>query len=156
MDFQDYQNLAQRTANRELTTEQKMLNGAMGLCGESGEVIDLLKKHLAQGHPLDKERVLEEVGDVLWYCAELATALEANLEDVAIRNIYKLKARYPQGFDAERSIHREGEHHAGHQRRDPPEDGRAARQAERIGAAAGTSASGRLGVAAHRQEALDG
>ncbi len=106
MDFQEYQNLAQRTANGSLTRRQKMLNGAMGLCGESGEVIDIMKKHLAQGHPLDRGRILEEVGDVMWYCAELATALDANLEDVAHDNIMKLKRRYPDGFDPEHSIHR--------------------------------------------------
>ena len=106
MDFQDYQNFAQRTANRTLTRHQKMLNGAMGLCGESGEVIDLMKKHLAQGHALNREHILEEIGDCLWYCAELATALDANLEDIASDNIAKLKKRYPKGFDSERSIHR--------------------------------------------------
>jgi NTP pyrophosphatase (non-canonical NTP hydrolase) len=79
----------------------------MGLNGEAGECIDLLKKHLFQGHKLDKDKLTEELGDVLWYCAELACGLSVTLEEVAQRNIEKLKKRYPEGFDAERSINRE-------------------------------------------------
>jgi NTP pyrophosphatase (non-canonical NTP hydrolase) len=79
----------------------------MGLCGESGEAIDIVKKHLAQGHELDKAHLAKELGDIAWYLAETATALDLNLEDVFQANIDKLKKRYPEGFDALRSIHRE-------------------------------------------------
>lgn len=51
--------------------------------------------------------MVEELGDVLWYCAELAVGLGVTLEDVAAANIDKLRARYPQGFDAERSRNRD-------------------------------------------------
>ena len=101
-----YQTLAMTTLNPELTKRDVLLNGVMGLCGESGECIDLVKKHLFQGHELDRERLAKELGDVAWYLAEAAYALDLKLEDVLRGNLNKLKKRYPQGFDAERSIHR--------------------------------------------------
>ena len=87
-------------------TENYLLNGVMGLCGESGEVIDLVKKHLYQGHELDKTKVAEETGDCLWYCALIATAIDMNLGDIMQLNIDKLKRRYPAGFDKARSVNR--------------------------------------------------
>ena len=83
-----------------------LINGVMGLCGESGEVIDIVKKHLHQGHALDREKLIKELGDVAWYLAEIATALNVSLEDVLEGNIQKLRQRYPEGFDTEKSIHR--------------------------------------------------
>lgn len=100
----EYQLLAQRTSPNE--GRSRIVNGCMGLCGESGECIDHLKKHLNQGHPLDEEKLAEELGDVLWYCAELAAGLNMTLEAIARNNIEKLKKRYPDGFSAEKSIHR--------------------------------------------------
>ena len=76
----------------------------MGLCGESGEVIDIVKKHLAQGHELDKDKIAKELGDVAWYLAEVAYALDLKLEDVLVMNIEKLKKRFPNGFNVEDSI----------------------------------------------------
>ena len=107
MTINEYQKLALTTLNPELSQEEILLNGAMGLCGESGEVIDLLKKHLHQGHPLDREKMLKELGDVAWYLAETAYALDCDLETVLQRNIEKLKERYPEGFSEERSRNRE-------------------------------------------------
>ena len=78
----------------------------MGLCGESGEAIDLVKKYLMQGHDLDKAHLAKELGDVAWYLAETATAIGYDLETILQANIDKLKARYPDGFDAARSMHR--------------------------------------------------
>ena len=78
----------------------------MGLCGESGEAIDIVKKWLAQGHQLDKEHLAKELGDIAWYLAEAATALDLNLEDILEANIEKLKKRYPEGFDIHRSLER--------------------------------------------------
>lgn len=107
MHMNEYQKLAQRTCNITGTTADKLLNGCMGLNGEAGECIDLLKKHLFQGHELDREKLIEELGDVLWYCAELAAGLGVGLEEVAQRNVDKLRRRYPDGFDPERSVHRD-------------------------------------------------
>lgn len=170
--FEDYRVLAQRTTNKSLSHREHVINAALGLCGEAGEVADLLKKNRMQGHELEVYKVLEELGDVLWYCAEAATHLKLvvswdqafqsvidmsvnvdGLERLAVRlckcagvaaekmmyrrpavndlcevlyivktiaghwgyhiievgerNIDKLKRRYPDEFDPNRSINRE-------------------------------------------------
>ena len=107
MTINEYQKLAMTTLNPALDKKDVLINGVMGLCGESGEAIDIVKKWLAQGHDLDKEKLAKELGDIAWYLAETATALDLNLEDILEANIQKLKKRYPEGFDAQRSIHRE-------------------------------------------------
>lgn len=106
MTVNEYQKMALTTLNPALGKQDVLINGVMGLCGESGEAIDIVKKHLAQGHPLDREGLIKELGDVAWYLAETAYALDVSLEDVFQRNIDKLKARYPEGFDARRSVER--------------------------------------------------
>ena len=95
-----------RTLNPELDKKDVLINGVMGLCGESGEAIDIVKKHLAQGHELDTEHLAKELGDIAWYLAETATAIGYRLEDILQMNIDKLKKRYPEGFAAEKSRHR--------------------------------------------------
>jgi NTP pyrophosphatase (non-canonical NTP hydrolase) len=102
----EYQKLAMATLNPQLGQKDVLINAVMGLCGESGEAIDIVKKHLHQGHELDREKLIKELGDIAWYLAEAATALNIDLETVLERNIDKLKSRYPEGFSAERSIHR--------------------------------------------------
>ena len=106
MTVNEYQKLAMTTLNPDLSKKDVLINGVMGLCGESGEVIDIVKKWLAQGHELDKEKLAKELGDVAWYLAETAYALDLPLEDIFRANIDKLKKRYPDGFDSARSIHR--------------------------------------------------
>ena len=106
MTINEYQKLAMTTLNPELSKKDVLINGVMGLCGESGEAIDIVKKWLAQGHALDREKLAKELGDICWYVAETATALDLSLEDIMAANIEKLKQRYPEGFDARRSIHR--------------------------------------------------
>ena len=106
MTINEYQQLAMRTLNPKLDARDVLINGVMGLCGEAGEAIDLVKKHLAQGHALDREALINELGDVAWYVAETAHALDIDLETVLERNIEKLKRRYPEGFDAGKSIDR--------------------------------------------------
>lgn len=100
----DYQRAAMRTAGDD--TENYLLNGVMGLCGESGEVIDLVKKHLFQGHELDKKQLALECGDCAWYLALIASATDMPLGEVLQMNIDKLKGRYPTGFSKDRSINR--------------------------------------------------
>lgn len=109
MTINEYQNLALRTLNPSLGKKDVLINGVMGLCGEAGEAIDIVKKHLAQGHELDREHLIQELGDVAWYLAETAAALDVPLEEVLQRNIEKLQRRYPEGFSAERSEHRQTE-----------------------------------------------
>lgn len=105
MTINEYQELAIRTLNKELSKKDILINGVMGLCGESGEAIDIVKKHLAHGHDLDKNHLIEELGDIAWYLAETAYSLDIDLESLLKQNVEKLKKRYPNGFDKERSIH---------------------------------------------------
>ena len=105
MTINEYQHLAMRTSNS--VPHDRLLNGCLGLAGESGEVCDHVKKALFQGHELDKKHLIEEAGDVCWYLAELATGMGVSLESIMKKNIEKLMLRYPQGFDPERSKHRE-------------------------------------------------
>ena len=107
MTINEYQALAMTTLNPELSKKDVLINGVMGLCGESGEAIDIVKKHLHQGHGLDKEKLAKELGDIAWYLAETAWALDIPLEDILQGNIDKLKRRFPEGFSTERSIQRE-------------------------------------------------
>ena len=107
MTINEYQTLAMTTLNKELDRTQTLTNGVIGLCGEAGEASDIVKKHLFQGHELNREKLIDELGDVAWYIAETAYALNVKLEDVLIHNIEKLKKRYPAGFDADKSVHRE-------------------------------------------------
>lgn len=106
MQANDYQKEAMKLLNPKLDNKDVLINGVMGLCGESGEVIDIVKKWLAQGHQLDKERMKSELGDVAWYLAETATALDVPLEQIFQANLDKLHKRYPQGFSTEDSVNR--------------------------------------------------
>lgn len=106
MTIHEYQQLSLRTLNPQLNKKDVLINGVMGLCGESGEAIDIVKKWLAQGHELDKEKLAKELGDIAWYLAETAAAIDMPLEDILQANIDKLKKRYPEGFSSENSVHR--------------------------------------------------
>ncbi len=107
MTGKEYQQLAMTTLNPALRQTDVLINAVMGLCGESGEAIDIVKKHLHQGHELDKEKLMKELGDIAWYLAEAAQALDTDLDTIFEANIAKLRARYPEGFDREKSIHRD-------------------------------------------------
>ena len=98
--------LRQREADAGRPSD-KLENACLGLAGETGEVCDVLKKYLFQGHELDRAHMIEELGDCAWYLAEAASGLGVSLEDILLQNIAKLKRRYPAGFDPERSVHRE-------------------------------------------------
>lgn len=105
MTLNEYQHLAQRTCNT--CGFDKIENGVLGLCGETGECADILKKTKYQGHEFDRFHMAKELGDVLWYVAELAEGLGMTLEAIAAINIEKLQDRYPEGFSTERSLHRQ-------------------------------------------------
>lgn len=105
-----YQEAAMQTCSlidQENNSIPMLTNAMLGLCGETGECADLVKKHLYQSHDLDKAHVAKELGDVAWYLAEAAKAIGYDLETIFQMNIDKLKARYPEGhFDVNRSLHR--------------------------------------------------
>lgn len=100
-----YQELAGRTINKDLSNNDLMMHAALGACSEAGEVAGLFQK-VYQGHPLEDEHLAKEIGDLLWFVAELCTAIGYNMNDIADMNIEKLIARYPEGFKAEQSLHR--------------------------------------------------
>ena len=108
MTLNQYQTEAMRTASgvTAASNENLMLNGAMGLNGEAGEVIDILKKHIFQGHKLDTEHIAKELGDCLWYIAVCAKGAGYTLDEIAEMNKAKLRKRYPDGFEADKSLHR--------------------------------------------------
>lgn len=99
----EYEICAMRTANVNV---DNLLNGALGLAGEVGEVVDMIKKHKFHGHYLDKNEVVKELGDIIWYCTLLSSVLGVKLESVMRLNIEKLKNRYPDGFSEEASRNR--------------------------------------------------
>lgn len=100
-----YQALAARTINQDLIDVQKIEHALHGLSGEVGEIHSLYQK-VYQGHDLDFAHVQKELGDLLWFIAELCTAYGWNLEDIMRMNIDKLKARYPEGFETDKSLNR--------------------------------------------------
>ena len=106
MNINEYQTEAMKLLNPGLSESDVLVNALMGLCGESGEAIDLMKKHLYQGHALDQEKLIKELGDIAWYLAEAATGLQVDLSDILQGNLDKLHKRYPQGFDTNRSQNR--------------------------------------------------
>lgn len=112
MTINEYQKEALRTSAMDYDHYGMIINGALGLAGESGEVADIIKKSVFQGHDLNPEHLAEELGDVAWYLAVTAHAIEYDLDTVLPMNIDKLKKRYPDGFDPDKSIHREEYAHA--------------------------------------------
>ena len=116
MTINEYQEKAMRTVNHRtmecpiifngLKINSLMANGLIGLNEEAGEAIGILKKHMFQGHELDKEHLAKELGDVAWYLAVSAEALGYDLETILQMNVDKLRKRYPTGFSTEKSLHR--------------------------------------------------
>lgn len=100
----EYQKLAARTMNPSVL--EPTYHALHGMVGEIGELHSLYQK-VYQGHELNDEHLKKELGDLLWFIAEYCTCKGWNLEDVMNLNIEKLKARYPDGFEAERSLHRQ-------------------------------------------------
>lgn len=105
MTLNEYQQLAARTINHSLSEAAKEMHAVHGMCAEVGELQGLYQK-MFQGHQWDKGHALKELGDLLWFIAEYCTACGVTLEDVARMNVDKLKKRYPDGFEEDRSLHR--------------------------------------------------
>lgn len=103
MNFDDYQAAAMRTANPECVD---LSNAALGMCGEAGEFADVVKKHLHQGHVLDRDKLIKEAGDVLWYVALACEALGVTMDEAAEANVEKLRKRYPDSYSHADSINR--------------------------------------------------
>ncbi|HET8707606.1 MAG TPA: nucleoside triphosphate pyrophosphohydrolase family protein [Pseudomonadales bacterium] len=103
MDFDQFQALSRRT---QPPAEHLLGHSALGIAGEAGEVVDVVKKHTYQGHELDVPKLVDEMGDILWHLCEMCDAIGVPFSAVASRNVAKLQERYPDGFDPERSRNR--------------------------------------------------
>lgn len=101
----EYQILAARTMNKDLVDIQQMHHALHGMVGELGEIHSIFQK-VYQGHDINEEHLKKELGDLLWFIAEFCTSNEWKLEDVMQMNIDKLIARFPEGFEADKSLHR--------------------------------------------------
>lgn len=102
----EYQKLAEKTSGAGKDGERRKIIAALGLAGEAGEFANMIKKLTAHGHNIPNEELAEELGDVMWYVAEAATACGLTLDEIAAMNIDKLQSRYPEGFSEEASRNR--------------------------------------------------
>jgi NTP pyrophosphatase (non-canonical NTP hydrolase) len=122
MNLNEYQKLANRTAPLQLVSEDErsvvnlghlpkcridLEHGALGVCTEGGELLDVLKRHKFYAKPIDWVNVVEEAGDILWYVAIIARAASVSLEDIAEANIAKLKLRYTGKYTNEAALNRD-------------------------------------------------
>lgn len=101
----EYQKLASRTIRQDMWRVDKEYHALHGMVGEIGELHSIYQKRF-QGHEDTEEHRMKEIGDLLWFIAEYCTACGWSLDEIMQMNIDKLKARYPEGFDAEHSLHR--------------------------------------------------
>lgn len=102
----EYQELAIRTCSIPYSNRKgRLYHSVFGLSSEAGEVAGILQKEF-QGHEFEQQHMMKELGDCMWMIAECCNAIGCSMDDVMQMNIDKLKARYPEGFDPERSLHR--------------------------------------------------
>jgi NTP pyrophosphatase (non-canonical NTP hydrolase) len=106
MDITQYRKAIERTMNDELIERAKLSMLALGLAGETGEVVDQIKKHVYHGHELDRGELIKELGDLCWYLFHLMNHFDISEEEVFIKNIMKLQKRYSKGFSQEESKNR--------------------------------------------------
>ena len=104
--FNEYQKEAAKTINKSLSKEELVINSCLGIAGETGEFIEHIKKWQGQGHSLDKTHIVLELGDILFYIAQACTAFGVSLDHVAKMNILKLRKRYGDSFNSDKSINR--------------------------------------------------
>ena len=105
MTVENYQEKARRTQAQGLSNRDRLFHAALGLNSEAGEVAGILQKEY-QGHPIDEQHLVKELGDCLWMIAEACDALGVEMSWVMEVNIKKLMERYPDGFSSEKSMHR--------------------------------------------------
>lgn len=100
-----YQKEATRTIDDGLMLSRAATDALLGLSAETGEVCSIFQKHI-DGHPFDKDDLVNEIGDVLWFLSELCTVMGISLEECAVKNLLKLLKRYPDGYSAEDAVAR--------------------------------------------------
>lgn len=108
MQLNDYSISALKTVNRMKYRREDYMHMAAGIAGEAGEVLDLVKKNFAYGKELDRDKLVEELGDLIWYINGMIHFSGTSWAEVFQRNIAKLSARYKGGgFSAENAINRD-------------------------------------------------
>lgn len=107
MNVNDYQDWVVSKMDHSLNDRDALVKNGLGISGEAGEVTDLIKKNHFHGHKLDRQKLIEELGDVLWYITSTAQLIESDLNEIMHYNREKLDKRYPGGFSKEKSINRE-------------------------------------------------
>jgi NTP pyrophosphatase (non-canonical NTP hydrolase) len=105
MKMRYYQEQARRTQNPNLTPRERAEHATWGLTSEVGEICGIFQK-THQGHELDRKALRKEVGDALWFIAELCDTFQWDMGCIAEENLVKLRKRYPSGFSVEQSINR--------------------------------------------------
>lgn len=101
----EYQKLASRTMRQDISKMEQEYHALHGMVGEIGELHSIYQKRY-QGHEDTDEHRKKEIGDLMWFVAEYCTVCDWSLDDIMQMNIDKLKARFPEGFSAEKSLHR--------------------------------------------------
>ena len=105
-DLDVFQEEALRCMRSDLPYEAICSNMCMGLAGETGETVDIFKKHIYQGKDLDINDVIEEIGDILWYIANLCNVNKITMKECMESNVEKLRKRYPNGFSIKDALER--------------------------------------------------
>lgn len=107
LNFHEYEELAYRTdGTKDLDLDTQTVYCGLAIAGEAGELADYIKKVYFQGKPLEKTKLLLEMGDILWGLSKLARVLDTSLATIAHMNIQKLKERYPEGFSVDAANNR--------------------------------------------------
>lgn len=105
MKINEYQGLAARTINPKLSCTKMEMHAVHGMVGEIGEIHSIYQKEY-QGHDVDYDHLKKELGDLMWFIAEYCTSQGWDMSEVAQLNIDKLRARFPEGFEVDKSLHR--------------------------------------------------
>ena len=106
MTLDDYQKAASRTINTKLSDNERLMDAAAGLAEEAGEILGVVRKHVYQSHPLSRDKLQLELGDVLWCLTIAAESAGLTLEQIAQANVVKLQARYAAGYSDADSVNR--------------------------------------------------
>lgn len=104
MNFYEYQKKAMRCASMTVNENEQLLNAALGICGEAGELAGHVKKFYFQGEDFPKETIVSTAGNVLWCIALLCESMGIDLEDVVTYNMDKLQKKYPEAYDHNEAI----------------------------------------------------
>lgn len=110
MNIEQYSDYQLRLINDLGDFKANLAHMAMGVAGEAGETVDICKKHIAYGKPLDVDHLIEELGDALFYMNGIVRMIGSSWDRVMNVNVAKLEARYPDAkFNADHAINRDKE-----------------------------------------------